>query len=44
MMIDFAARREAEHGLAASEAIVEPALVRFRPIMVMTPFGQTHHL
>jgi len=36
MMIDFAVRRETEHGLAASEAIVEAALVRFRPIMMTT--------
>ena len=36
MMIDFAVRREAEHGLAASEAIVEAALARFRPIMMTT--------
>jgi len=36
MMIDFAVRREAEHGISAREAIVEAARVRFRPIMMTT--------
>jgi multidrug efflux pump subunit AcrB len=36
MMIDFAVRREAQHGLAASEAIVEAAPIRFRPILMTT--------
>jgi HAE1 family hydrophobic/amphiphilic exporter-1 len=36
MMIDFALVREREHGIRASEAITEAALIRFRPIMMTT--------
>jgi HAE1 family hydrophobic/amphiphilic exporter-1 len=36
MMIDFALHREREHGLTADQAVVEAALVRFRPIMMTT--------
>jgi multidrug efflux pump subunit AcrB len=36
MMIDFALVREREHGLDADSAIVEAALIRFRPIMMTT--------
>jgi hydrophobe/amphiphile efflux-1 (HAE1) family protein len=36
MMIDFALVREREHGVAATTAIAEAALIRFRPIMMTT--------
>jgi HAE1 family hydrophobic/amphiphilic exporter-1 len=36
MMIDFALAREREHGIQASEAIAEAAVIRFRPIMMTT--------
>ena len=36
MMIDFALVREREHGIGATEAITEAALIRFRPIMMTT--------
>ena len=36
MMIDFALVREREHGVNASIAITEAALIRFRPIMMTT--------
>ena len=36
MMIDFALARQRQDGLEAEEAIVEAALVRFRPIMMTT--------
>ena len=36
MMIDFALNRERAHNAAPDEAIVEAALVRFRPIMMTT--------
>jgi HAE1 family hydrophobic/amphiphilic exporter-1 len=36
MMIDFALVREREHGLDADTAIVEAAIIRFRPIMMTT--------
>jgi HAE1 family hydrophobic/amphiphilic exporter-1 len=36
MMIDFALVREREHGVSATEAIVEAARIRFRPIMMTT--------
>jgi hydrophobe/amphiphile efflux-1 (HAE1) family protein len=36
MMIDFALVREREHGVARDTAIVEAALIRFRPIMMTT--------
>ena len=36
MMIDFALAREREHGIHASEAIAEAAVIRFRPIMMTT--------
>jgi multidrug efflux pump subunit AcrB len=35
-MIDFALQRERGHGIAPEKAIVEAALVRFRPIMMTT--------
>jgi multidrug efflux pump subunit AcrB len=36
MMIDFALVREREHGVDATTAIGEAALIRFRPIMMTT--------
>jgi len=36
MMIDFALVREREHGIPATDAIAEAALIRFRPIMMTT--------
>jgi len=36
MMIDFALETQRVHGTAPAEAIVEAALVRFRPIMMTT--------
>jgi HAE1 family hydrophobic/amphiphilic exporter-1 len=36
MMIDFALHREREEGVAPEVAIVEAALIRFRPIMMTT--------
>jgi HAE1 family hydrophobic/amphiphilic exporter-1 len=36
MMIDFALHREREEGVEAEVAIVEAALIRFRPIMMTT--------
>jgi HAE1 family hydrophobic/amphiphilic exporter-1 len=36
MMIDFALVRERDHGIGASQAITEAALIRFRPIMMTT--------
>jgi HAE1 family hydrophobic/amphiphilic exporter-1 len=36
MMIDFALARQREHGRDADSAIVEAALIRFRPIMMTT--------
>jgi HAE1 family hydrophobic/amphiphilic exporter-1 len=36
MMIDFALVREREHGVDATTAIAEAALIRFRPIMMTT--------
>jgi HAE1 family hydrophobic/amphiphilic exporter-1 len=36
MMIDFALVREREHGIDATTAIAEAALIRFRPIMMTT--------
>jgi HAE1 family hydrophobic/amphiphilic exporter-1 len=36
MMIDFAIEAQRKHGAAASEAIYEAALIRFRPIMMTT--------
>jgi HAE1 family hydrophobic/amphiphilic exporter-1 len=36
MMIDFALVREREHGVDATAAIAEAALIRFRPIMMTT--------
>jgi HAE1 family hydrophobic/amphiphilic exporter-1 len=36
MMIDFALTRERGEGIGAAEAIVEAALIRFRPIMMTT--------
>jgi HAE1 family hydrophobic/amphiphilic exporter-1 len=36
MMIDFALVREREHGVNATTAIAEAALIRFRPIMMTT--------
>ena len=36
MMIDFALVRERENGIGATEAIIEAALIRFRPIMMTT--------
>ncbi|HXJ00478.1 MAG TPA: efflux RND transporter permease subunit [Micropepsaceae bacterium] len=36
MMIDFALVREREHGVDATTAITEAALIRFRPIMMTT--------
>src|SRR5262249_14031776 len=36
MMVDFARVRERGHGMDASEAIPEAALIRFRPIMMTT--------
>jgi HAE1 family hydrophobic/amphiphilic exporter-1 len=36
MMIDFALTRERGEGIGAPEAIVEAALIRFRPIMMTT--------
>jgi multidrug efflux pump subunit AcrB len=36
MMIDFALTRERGEGISAHDAIVEAALIRFRPIMMTT--------
>jgi len=36
MMIDFAIEAEREHGMSATDAILEAARVRFRPIMMTT--------
>ncbi|HEY1961794.1 MAG TPA: efflux RND transporter permease subunit [Rhizomicrobium sp.] len=36
MMIDFALHRERSEGISAHDAIVEAALIRFRPIMMTT--------
>jgi HAE1 family hydrophobic/amphiphilic exporter-1 len=36
MMIDFALSRQREQGVDPEQAIVEAALVRFRPIMMTT--------
>ncbi|MDJ0387751.1 efflux RND transporter permease subunit [Roseomonas sp. E05] len=36
MMIDFALEAQRDHGMAPREAIVEAALLRFRPIMMTT--------
>lgn len=36
MMIDFALERERQHGLTPGDAIVEAAIIRFRPIMMTT--------
>jgi HAE1 family hydrophobic/amphiphilic exporter-1 len=36
MMIDFALTRERGEGIGAADAIVEAALIRFRPIMMTT--------
>jgi len=36
MMIDFALVQERKHGATASEAIIEAAIIRFRPIMMTT--------
>ncbi|MBI1260779.1 MAG: MMPL family transporter [Rhizobiales bacterium] len=36
MMIDFALERERLHGLSPGDAIVEAAIIRFRPIMMTT--------
>src|SRR5204862_332204 len=36
MMIDFALTRERSEGISAHDAIVEAALIRFRPIMMTT--------
>jgi hydrophobe/amphiphile efflux-1 (HAE1) family protein len=36
MMIDFALVQQREHGASADEAIVDAAIIRFRPIMMTT--------